>query len=278
MLSTKGVKWGGTFLGVLVFSGCGLRLEYPIGQAPVTRVAMKAEVRSAAQITAPAAAATPIPAATSIPVPVTPRVGVPSQKSLPPQASPEQARGCHSQGDLICLALKYVAYQDGSGNLPQTEYDLGQQLGQVNRIWQDCGIQFQLDQFLSVLPVDHSLRYQTADYRELNEIRRLFMEDSTFLVVATGAWNRSGTLGNTWANAWTNLPGEGLYGAILERPVADDANLLAHELGHYLSLGHSKKGQDLMHPVVYRNSVLLTHAQCESARWAAKSFWANVMR
>jgi len=147
-----------------------------------------------------------------------------------------------------------------------------------NRIWRDCGIQFQLEDYQSVQPQSYELRYQTRNYEELNEIRGAFNEPGMLLVVATGRWDRSGSLGNSWANAWTNLPGERYYGVVLERAVTSYPQILAHELGHYLSLDHKNDARSLMNPVVGRDSIDLSRQECKEARWAARSYWREMMR
>lgn len=180
--------------------------------------------------------------------------------------------------DGICLALKYVSYVDGNGDDVESERDAVRDVEYANQIWRDCGIQFQLEDFQSAEPGDFDLRYRTRNYEELNEIRGTFTEPGELLVVATGKWDRTGSLGNSWANAWTNLPGERIYGVVLERTVTNYPQILAHELGHYLSLDHKNDPSSLMNPVVGRNSVELSRQECQEARWAARSYWREMMR
>ncbi|MBC7691954.1 MAG: hypothetical protein H7222_09300 [Methylotenera sp.] len=177
----------------------------------------------------------------------------------------------------LCLNLKYVTYQDRHASGPDHEQVL-KALDQANQIWSSCGIEFQLDDYSVIDPVRYRLRSTTTDYQELSRIRRTFADDRHLLIVATSNWNRSGSLGNTWANAWTNLPGDAEQGAIIERRVAHDPNIIAHELGHYLSLDHVSDSEDLMNPLIYSDSTKLTRSQCASARWAAKAFWAKVLQ
>jgi hypothetical protein len=181
-------------------------------------------------------------------------------------------------GTNICLGLKYVVYQDATGDPIETDRDAIDNVRDVNSLWRDCGIQFQIERYVPIDPASENLRYRTAHHSELNQIRRKFMDDRTLLVVMTGAWDRSGSLGNTWANAWTNLPGEKVYGSVLERSVSKNPGILAHELGHYLSLDHVSDQSDLMNPIIYRTSTQLRPGQCESARWAAKYFWSKMTR
>jgi hypothetical protein len=174
--------------------------------------------------------------------------------------------------------VKYVSYVDGYGDDAESQKDAVRDLEYANQIWRDCGIQFQLEEYQNVLPQEFDLRYRTRNYEELNQIRGTFADQNKLLVVATGKWDRSGSLGNSWANAWTNLPGERTYGVVLERTVTSYPQILAHELGHYLSLDHKNDVNSLMNPVVARQSVELSRQECKAARWAAQSYWRGMMR
>jgi hypothetical protein len=72
--------------------------------------------------------------------------------------------------------------------------------------------------------------------------------------------------------------GGGPFGAILERPVASFANIIAHELGHYLNLYHVSDATDIMNPIIYSSSTKLTSSQCATARSAASFFWSKMYR
>jgi hypothetical protein len=204
-----------------------------------------------------------------------------SQAAVARRPIGESCAGSHESSrnaGQICLGVKYVSYVDGQGDDVESELDAIRDIEVSNRIWRDCGIQFQLEDYQSVQPQSFELRYQTRNYEELNEIRGTFNEPGMLLVVATGRWDRSGTLGNSWANAWTNLPGERYYGVVLERAVTSYPQILAHELGHYLSLDHKNDARSLMNPVVGRDSIDLSRQECKEARWAARSYWREMMR
>lgn len=207
----------------------------------------------------------------------------PASERFRPRQDPKQEktsgeRCVPGDSDSICLALKYVVYEDSSGEPIETLKEAGLNVDDVNRLWAPCNVQFQIDRYLTLNPSRFHFRFRTADYNELHDIRKRLMDEETLLVVTTGAWDRSGTLGNTWANAWTSMPGEEFYGAILEQPVSRNANILAHELGHYLSLDHQSDPDFLMNPIIHRGSVLLSREECESARWAVRKFWKKMKR
>ena len=185
-----------------------------------------------------------------------------------------------STGDpyLIDLGLKYVVFKDTAGIPALSESELQEMISKINSVWGRCHIRFTIDQFLTVQPQDYGLSYQTANFRDLDHIRTTFSDDKTLLTVLTGAWNRGGTLGSSSANAWTSMPGGKPYGIIMEKPVRTNANLLAHELGHYLNLNHLTDAVDLMNPIIYSTSVFISENQCRSARFTALSYWAKAFR
>lgn len=200
--------------------------------------------------------------------------------SIPPGiVDPENGSGCEGAStNLICLAVKYVVFQDSSGTPVVSETEARFLIDEINAIWKQCGIQFSLEKYLSIDPYEYGLAYRTANFEDLAKIREIFAESRTLLVVTTGSWNRSGSLGSTGANAWTNLPGNDLYGAILESEVGENENIIAHELGHYLNLLHVTDSYALMNPVIYSNSLNIYDSQCSTARSAALYFWQNMLR
>ena len=177
----------------------------------------------------------------------------------------------------LSLGLDYVVYEDGILDQKSGSEKAEFNINQVNKVWEQCQIHFSIRDYKLVKPSQYGLRSRTSDYQQLQEIRTAFQPTSraenNLLVVVTDNWNRSGSLGNTWANAWTNLPGEKLLGAVLERQVGDDIAIISHELGHYLSLDHEKDWKNLMSPLIFESSRTLTPNQCASARWAARTYF-----
>lgn len=215
--------------------------------------------------------ATPDPNSTPTPVPSpTP---IPSPTDLPVGSS------CHS-GDTskYCIGLKYVVYEDSSAKPVVSQSGALSNLATINQIWSQCKISFQIDEYLVTDPTQQKLRFNTANDSELDQIRNAYDDGLHFLVVTTGTWDRSGTLGNTGANAWTNLPGDAIFGSILESPVGIYPNIIAHELGHYMNLNHVSDTGDLMNPIIYDGSTNLYTSQCSIARASLASYWTQVLR
>ncbi len=187
--------------------------------------------------------------------------------------------GAHSKPlSPINLAVRWVVYQNGSSVPILSQSQVTEVLQRVNTLWSPCGIRFQLERYEAAIPAAFRLQYHPADAFELDQIRHTWADPRQLLVVATGSWDRSGSLGNSFANAWTSLPGEIPYGVVLEAPVADYANLVAHELGHYLGLLHEGEDENLMHPVIHGISRELTPEQCKESREVAETFWTLVLR
>jgi len=215
---------------------------------------------------------TPIPA--SFPIPD------PNNLPVPPASAQVNTVGPACRGDSSheCIGLKYVAYQNPDGSPVVTQTDAIHNVASINSVWKQCNITFQIDEFSLQDPRHYGLEFNTRNNSDLDVIRGNFSNDRTFLVVTTGTWNRFGTLGNTQANAWTNLPEDSVLGSVLEAPVGTYANIIAHELGHYMNLNHVSDASDLMNPVIYNYSVNLSVDQCNGARQAIEYYWTNMKR
>jgi hypothetical protein len=183
---------------------------------------------------------------------------------------------CTDASSVRCLALKYVSYLDGQGRPVVPRELAARNLEGINALWSQCGIAFEIERYLAVDPADYGLAFQTASSAEIATIRRRLADSRTLLVVTTGAW--TGTLGSGSANAWTAMPGSASYGVVLESGVGAFANLIAHELGHYLNLGHPSDPANVMNAVIYTGSTALTASQCATARGAADAWWGAMLR
>jgi hypothetical protein len=181
-------------------------------------------------------------------------------------------------GDSLCIALKYVAYTDPTGKPVITEAQAEQNLVVINQIWKTCHLGFKIDRFITINPNDHRLAFRTANLTELDAIRSALGDDNSLLIATTGRWDRRGSLGASPANAWTAMPGGPPYGSILEADVGTYSYIIAHELGHYMSLSHVKDADDLMNPIIYSHSIHLTDDQCQAARGTISKYWSRALR
>jgi hypothetical protein len=203
----------------------------------------------------------------------------PSGSTTGTHSTPEIGASCETgDSEHICLGLKYVVYSDASGNPVIARDSIASNIAAIDVIWNQCNIGFQIDQLVVANPTDYGLNLNPLNYPELDQARSAFSTNDLLLVITTGTWNRSGTLGSTGANAWTNMPGSYVMGVVMEQPVGAYPNIIAHELGHYLNLGHVSNTSDVMNPIIYSNSTTLDTSQCASARAAATYWWTNMIR
>lgn len=199
--------------------------------------------------------------------------------SGPQQAEPDatQSATCSSEG-VLCLALRTVVFEDDQGRPTVSRDEMDRLVSGINSIWSSCRIAFQLDEYLAVNPSDYRLSYNTANYSDLTLIRQTFANSSTLLVVTTGPWDRSGSLGNTGANAWTSMPGQSNLGVVMEKSVGTYTPLVAHELGHYLNLDHLSASSSLMSPIIYSSSTQLSSSECATAEETVLNYWNRMIR
>jgi hypothetical protein len=200
---------------------------------------------------------------------------VPNYSLSPPSHRADLPCGSDDPNQL-CLAVKYVAFTDAAGNavLSASEVDANIQI--INSTWEQCGFSFTLDSYSSVAPSSVGLPFQPSQEDELSGMRARLASDTALLVATTGQW--VGELGAGSANAWAVLPGQGPFGVVVEQGAGGYANLIAHELGHYLNLDHVDDVYNVMNPTIYSNSINLSDAQCREARATAISYWARMLR
>ena len=199
-----------------------------------------------------------------------------SPQTIVSPSAPEKpaAESCRNKDpEHLCIGLKYVAYKSAEGVPTATPAEALQLTLAMNAVWSQCGIAFQLERYQAVDPVEKGLLYNTGGFGDQDAIRAAFDDDIRFVIIATGPWNR----GNNTV-AWTQAPGGAHYGVVADQGVATDANVMAHELGHYLSLDHVQNPADLMSPVVYPNSNSLDPSQCAAARNSGLNYWPHMSR
>ena len=194
------------------------------------------------------------------------------------QASPAAPSDAKANDSELTLALRYVSYVDGKGTPVVSKDQATAMAAAVSKLYSVCHMQVRIDDYVAANPADVKLAFSPSTMGELDTVRNAWKDDKYLLVVNTGTWDHSGGLGADGANAWTMMPGEGSSGAVLEAPVADNVNIVAHELGHYLNLDHVSDQSDLMNPVVYPDSTTITADQCQTMRASAQDARKDALR
>lgn len=227
------------------------------GSSPDANVsnATTTDTSTTAPVTNPAPTATPAPTAAP--------------------SSGQVGESCVSgDANKICLGIQFVSYVNSKGQAVASQEDAKTILATMNRIWGQCDIGFQIDKYETVDPTKAGLAFGADAQGQTDKIRTTYgTMKNDLLAVTTGPWG-------TAVNAWTNMPGSGPYGAVMESSIVDYGSgiIYAHEFGHYLGLDHVDDTSDLMDAVIYTSSSSLTSAECQTARDTAKSFWAAMIR
>lgn len=173
-----------------------------------------------------------------------------------------------------CLAVHFVTYKDSSGTPTATQDQAITIIGTMNKLYSGCKIAFEIEKYEQVDPTASGLSYGAQSQNELDQIRQTYAQPSNELLgVTTGPWG-------TAVNGWTNMPGDGIYGAIMEASIVDYAGgiIYAHEFGHYLGLDHVSDSSDLMSPLIYTSSTTLTSSQCQTAQNTITQYWSAMVR
>jgi hypothetical protein len=175
----------------------------------------------------------------------------------------------------ILLALKVVSFSKEGKSPVLDEKRLNKLVQDINSIYSICNIRFKLEDFSKIKPETYGLPFHLSSVEKMHEIRRPFDDPRYLVVIATGSWDHK-KMGA--ANAWTAMPGESPAGAVLEEPVSTFAGIVAHEIGHYLSLNHLGDSTNVMNPIIYTNSNQLTASQCQNMRTTAVRFRGSAIR
>lgn len=178
-------------------------------------------------------------------------------------------------GQPINLAVKYVEYTDSAGRPILDQPGVDKVTQTMNALYATCGVQFRTEETVNIDPATVGLAFNLSSMGELEQVRSKFQDDTKLLIVNTGDWDHS-SMGS--ANAWTTMPGEQYAGAVIEGQVSSFANIIAHEIGHYLSLDHVSDTSNLMNPVIYDDSKILDTVQCEDVRKTATGIWSRAVR
>ena len=175
----------------------------------------------------------------------------------------------------ITLALKFVEFSGKDGKPVISQDQANQVVTQINGLYAQCNLRVKLGEYVAVDPAKYSLDYSLSSMGAMDSMRAPFDTDQELVIVNTGAWDH-GSMGP--ANAWTAMPGQSPSGAVLEASVADNANIVAHELGHYLNLDHVNDQANLMNPVIYGDSTHISASQCDEMRRTALAVRTMALR
>jgi hypothetical protein len=175
----------------------------------------------------------------------------------------------------VTLALKVVEFVRPGVEQVYSREKLRKLVNELNSIYSSCQIDFQVEQHHSVKPEEFGLPFHLSSVERMREVRRPFDDPRYLVVINTGSWDHK-KMGAP--NAWTAMPGENPSGAVLESSVSTFAGIVAHEIGHYLSLSHIKNAFNLMNPIIYAHSSGLTPDQCKNMRSTAFQYRRAAIR
>lgn len=194
--------------------------------------------------------------------------------------------------DMLTIAVKYISFNSADGGTVVDEAAARNVVDKMSHYWRQCNIQFALEQYQTISPSDIGARYNPANYSELDEMRIAAHSDMHLIMIATGSWNRSGSLGNSGSNCYSSFPGDAAEGIVCEQKSAAKEAMMAHEAGHWVNLRHTNSpgtdgvddtnsgnvSNNLMDHVVATYHDDLTAGQCYRAREAiGRSRRATVM-
>ena len=176
---------------------------------------------------------------------------------------------------FLTVAVKYVPFLKDGQKPVMSDAEYGDLTRGMNKVMAQCKIRFRMEAVDPIDPAKDGLAYNTTSMEELDKIRAPFQDPARLVVINTGSWDHD-NMGT--ANAWTAMPGSTPYGAVIEAPVASFANIVAHELGHYMGLDHVDDTSNLMNPIIYDDSSHLDPGQCSTMQETARGLWAQSLR
>jgi hypothetical protein len=208
-----------------------------------------------------------------------------SRKELP--AANEVAQS----GEQLDIAVRYLSFTDSNGTAVVNQGEVQEAMDYASRIWAQCGIGFRLENFQEIQAESIGTRFNPANYSELDQMRINTQQDTDLIFIATGKWNRSGTLGSSGSNCFSSFPGDEAEGIVCEKSSAASPTMIAHEVGHWVDLRHTNSpstdgvddtnagnvGNNLMDHFVGPSNTEMTRGQCARARSAIAEWRRNAV-
>ncbi|NDG84041.1 MAG: hypothetical protein EBX52_03260 [Proteobacteria bacterium] len=186
----------------------------------------------------------------------------------PPASAPQSCKDTDPESQ--CIGLRIVSYDNGNETvLPYA--DALALVVELNRVWTQCKIGFELSSYEHVDPVTRGLSINPNWRSEGSQIRAAFNDQKSFLVVAVGNFAAS-------TIAVTEMPGYGPYGTLVESGYASNPLTVGHELGHYMGLYHVRNSSNLMNPYIGPHTEQLSPSQCSIARSKNAQFWVSLLK
>ncbi|MEO5971707.1 MAG: zinc-dependent metalloprotease family protein [Bdellovibrionia bacterium] len=175
----------------------------------------------------------------------------------------------------LTMALKFVEFFREDGKPILSKDSVKELVARINPYFQSCRIRFQMEAYRALDSASYGLSFKVQSSEDMKVFRKPFDDSRYLVVINTQNWDHE-KMGS--ANAWTAMPGESPSGVVMEAPVASYPGLVAHELGHYLSLNHVSNVKNLMNPIIYGTSTFFTAEQCLQMRKTALEVRPSAIR
>lgn len=203
--------------------------------------------------------------------------GVSAAPNLPGTIAP---LGPSADANTMTIGVKYVALKNATSDAPSpTKEEVVTLLQNMSNIWSQCNIRFELDDYSAPVASAENVLYYPSNQSDLEDMRTRFFDGNHALFVKSGAWNRSGDLGNDGSNGFSTVPPANPEGTVVEESVAKIPLLNAHETGHLIGgLGHTTDSTMLMNHFVSPSTTNLTESECNDTRSAMQQYHSSWIR
>ena len=185
------------------------------------------------------------------------------------------AESCHSTDpNHICIGVKVVSFVKNGKEVLNHDQAIAL-ISRVSKVWNQCNIGFQLEDYKAADPTASGLSYEVDWYNDGDTVRNAYQDTSRFLMVAAGKLTGSS---NTTGVTWDAGTGDGFYGSLIDGAYAQDELTVAHEFGHYQGLYHVSDPSNLLYAYAEDYNHVLTSKQCATARSANYEYWQQMLR